>query len=72
MDSSRVNLSNIKYTIDSFSLLKKLQFHGYGHVLILEDDIIFHRDLNFIQQVVESTPEEYDVMNYDPEIVHDA
>ena len=49
MDAERVNLSNIKYTIDSFSLLKKLQFRGYEHVLVLEDDIVFHKDLGFIQ-----------------------
>lgn len=60
---------NIKYTIDSFTLLKKLRFFGYEHVLILEDDIIFHKDLNFIREVVESTPKDYDVMNYDPDVI---
>lgn len=29
----------------------------------------FHNDLNFICDVVGSTPNDYDVMNYDPEIL---
>ena len=37
--------------------------------MILEDDIAFHKNLDFIQEVVKSTPEDYDVMNYDPEIL---
>lgn len=69
LDAKRVNLANIKYTIDSFSLLKKLQFYGYEHVLILEDDIVFHEDIDFIKNIVNSTPDDYDVMNYDPEIL---
>ena len=27
---------------------------------------MFHRDLNFIAEVVNSTPDDFDVMNYDP------
>lgn len=61
-----VKEQNIKYTIDSYSLLKRLQYFGYEHVLILEDDIMFHKDLKFIADVVNSTPEDFDVMNYDP------
>ena len=68
IDRSRVNLSNIKYTIDSFSLLKKLELMGCRRVLILEDDIAFHKDLNFIKSVIGATPRDFDVMNYDPEI----
>lgn len=61
-----VNESNIKYTIDSYALLKRLQFFDYQKVLILEDDIVFHKDLNFVADVVNSTPDDFDVMNYDP------
>lgn len=43
---------NIKYTIDSYVLLKQLQHFGYERVLFLEDDIMFHNDLNFIRDVV--------------------
>lgn len=63
----RVDLSNVKYTIDSYNLLKKLEFKGYKRVLILEDDIVFHKNLDYVNKVIESTPTDFDVMNYDPE-----
>ena len=61
-----VSKYNIKYTLDSYSLLKKLEFHRYDKVLIIEDDVVFHRNLSFIKQIVNSTPSDFDVMNYDP------
>lgn len=66
----RVNKTNINYTIDSFSLLKKLQFFGYKRVLILEDDISFVVDINTIHKVIKSTPMDFDVINYDPYVVN--
>lgn len=72
IDRNRVNSRNIKLTIDSYSLLKKLQHFGYNHVLILEDDISFHNDIEFIRDVVSSTPDDFDVMNYDPDILVDS
>ena len=66
--SPLVHKLNINYTIDSYSLLKKLNFYGYERVLILEDDIVFHKDLDYVNKVIESTPDDFDVMNYDPEI----
>ena len=69
IDLHNVNESNIKYTIDSYVLLKRLQFMGYKRVLILEDDIVFHKDLNFVAEVVDSTPDDFDVMNYDPFVI---
>ena len=42
---------------------------GYKRVLILEDDIVFHKDLNFVAEVVNSTPDDFDVMNYDPFVI---
>ena len=66
---TRVNATNIKYTVDTFSLLKKMKFRGYEHVLFIEDDVVFRNDLDYIKKVVENTPGDFDVMNYDPEIL---
>ena len=72
IDRKRVDRKNIKYTIDSFALLKKLQFFQYKKVLIIEDDVVFHKDLKFIQSVIASTPHNFDIMNYDPIKLNDS
>lgn len=69
INRDRVTPTNIKYTIDSYNLLRKLQFQHYNSVLIIEDDVAFHKDIGFIKEVVESTPKDFDVMNYDPEVL---
>ena len=72
INRDRVTPTNIKYTIDSYNLLRKLQFQHYNHVLIIEDDVAFHKDIGFIEKVVKSTPEDFDVMNYDPEVLFNS
>ena len=64
--SPRVHKLNINYTIDSYSLLKKLNFYGYERVLIIEDDAVFHSDAKLIFDILNSTPMDFDIVNYDP------
>lgn len=66
----RLSKKNIKYTIDSFALLKKLQFLNCEHVLILEDDVVFRKDCESIREIIRLTPSDYDIINYDPEILY--
>lgn len=66
IDLTEVSQKNIKYTIDSYSLLKKLSLCEYKHILIIEDDVCFRKDLSFIKAVIKSTPEDFDIVNYDP------
>ena len=54
------------YTLQYYSLLKKLQHFGYGHVLIFEDDVAFLKDLDRLATIVKSAPEDYDILNLDP------
>lgn len=61
-----VNETNINYTIDSYSLLKKLLVKGYERVLIIEDDVVFHKDLGYIFDMIQNTPKDFDIVNYDP------
>ena len=64
--SPRVHKLNINYTIDSYSLLKKLNFYGYERVLIIEDDVFFHSDAKLIFDILNSTPMDFDIVNYYP------
>lgn len=57
---------SLQYTFHYYTLLKKLQYLGYNNVLILEDDIAFRKDLKEIRTLLEATPEDYDIMNYEP------
>lgn len=61
-----VTQANLPQTIHQYTLLKKLDIMGYERVLFLEDDIVFHKDLNFIKSVIDKTPEDADFANYDP------
>lgn len=54
------------YTLHYYSLLKKFQLLGYEHVLILEDDIAFRKDVDEISKIVNAAPEDYDILNLDP------
>lgn len=54
------------YTLHYYSLLKKFQLLGYEHVLILEDDIAFRKDVDELAKIVKSAPEDYDILNLDP------
>ena len=54
------------YTLHYYSLLKKLQYFGYEHVLILEDDVVFRKDVGEIAKIVGETPPDWDIVNYDP------
>lgn len=38
---------------------------GYDRILVLEDDISFLKDLDKIQEILEATPEDYDLVLYD-------
>ena len=61
-----VTRANLPQTIHQYTLLKKLDIMGYERVLFLEDDIVFHKDLDFIKSVLEKTPDDADFANYDP------
>ena len=54
------------YTLQYYSLLKKMQHFGYGHVLIFEDDVAFLNDLDRLSAIVKAAPEDYDILNLDP------
>ena len=54
------------YTLQYYSLLKKLQHFGYEHVLIFEDDAAFLKDLDRLDAIVKAAPEDYDILNLDP------
>ena len=38
---------------------------GYNRILVLEDDISFLKDLDKIKEILEATPEDYDLVLYD-------
>lgn len=54
------------YTLQYYSLLKKLQYFGHEHVLILEDDAAFLKDVDRLGEIVKAAPEDYDILNLDP------
>lgn len=54
------------YAIQYYNLLKKCELMGYKNVLILEDDIAFMKNLDDIKRVLEATPKDWDIVNYDP------
>lgn len=56
----------INYAMDFFNMMKKMQLKGYNNVLFLQDDVLFHKDLDFIKKLLDNTPEDYDIVNYDP------
>ena len=61
-----VTKKTLQQTLHQYTLFKKLQLQGYQRVLFLEDDIAFHKDLDFIKSILEQTPEDWDVANFDP------
>lgn len=56
----------INYQINFFDMMKRIQLKGWDKVLLLQDDIVFRKDLNFIKKVIDDTPADYDIVNYDP------
>lgn len=64
--SGGVTPGNLSQTINTFIVLKRMQMKGCDSILLLEDDIVFHKDLDFMKSVLDKTPEDADVANYDP------
>lgn len=56
----------LRYALQYYTLIKKLCLLNYNKVLVLEDDIVFHKDLNFIKTLLDSMPPDWDVVNFDP------
>ena len=58
--------TKIQYGLQYCNLLKKLRYFGYKHVLICEDDIVFRKSLDEIKSILDKTPDDFDIMNYEP------
>jgi len=58
--------AKIQYGLQYYVLLKKLQYFGYGHVLVCEDDIVFRKNIDEIKFILDKTPSDFDIMNYEP------
>lgn len=64
--NKKITMNIREYTLQCYILLKRLQYQKFNHVLFLEDDIVFRKDLGEIKNILDATPDDYDIMNYAP------
>lgn len=53
--------SNMSCAFGHYHILKAISLQGHKKSLILEDDVVFHKDINVIQDVLEKMPNDLDV-----------
>ena len=48
--------------IEHYSIIKQAYLRGYENILILEDDIAFIKDIEYIQKIINGIPKDYDIL----------
>jgi hypothetical protein len=66
IDFRFINNTNINLLVNMLNLLHHIQCSNYKRVLILEDDIVFLKDLDKLEHYINNIPLEYNVINFDP------
>jgi GR25 family glycosyltransferase involved in LPS biosynthesis len=51
-------------TLGHYSIYKICELRKYERILILEDDIVFLKDIDLIEDILEKTPDAYDMVMY--------
>ena len=46
--------------------MKKLEYFQYKNVLIIEDDVVFLKDIAALGKIFGAMPSDFDVCNFDP------
>ena len=49
---------------EHYSIVKKAYDLGYEHILVIEDDVFFHKNEMFLSEVLDNIPEEYDILQF--------
>lgn len=50
-------------TFEHFKIMKRALYNGYKHILIIEDDICFNKDLDFLLNAIKNAPEDYNLLH---------
>ena len=66
MKSEKLSKVAKPYAIQYYTMMKKHLMLGAERMLVLEDDLAFHKDLDFIKKIIDATPQDWDIVNYDP------
>ncbi len=56
---------NINAAMGHYACIKKSLLDNYEHILIIEDDIRFLKDLDMIKNILDNIPSDYDIILYD-------
>lgn len=51
-------------SFEHYTIVKQAYLRGFQSILIMEDDIIFHEDLDYINQIFNKIPNDYDVIKF--------
>ena len=54
------------YAIQYYTVLKKMMYLGFDRILVIEDDNRFFKNIDDIKRVLDKTPADWDIVNYDP------
>jgi GR25 family glycosyltransferase involved in LPS biosynthesis len=47
-----------------YSIIKQAYIRGLNSILIIEDDIFFHDDIDLLNDVIDNIPEDYDILKF--------
>lgn len=51
-------------SLEHYTIVKQSYLRGYNSILIIEDDIFFNEDINYIEDIFNNLPEDYDVIKF--------
>ena len=57
-------IGSLNCTLEHYAIYKESIALGYKHILILEDDIVFLKNIKEIEKTINNIPENYDILKF--------
>ena len=51
-------------SFEHYSIIKQAYMRGFNNILIIEDDVVFNRDKEKIQYIMNNIPDDYDIIKF--------
>lgn len=57
-------------SFEHYSIIKQAYMRGFNNILIIEDDVVFNKDKETIQYIMNNIPDDYDIIKFFNEVTN--